>query len=59
MKKQSKFRHWCQQKWIEHLEEHDQWRMPRPNYDSTNYFNKYKFWLKREYQHETSRNIQR
>jgi hypothetical protein len=45
------FRIWCQNKWIEHLEEHDIWRLPRPPYDSTNYFNKYKWWLKREYRH--------
>ena len=57
MKKESHFRYWCQLKWNEHLEELDQWRQPRPTYDSTNYFNKYKFWLKREYKHETTRNI--
>ena len=57
MKKQSQFRYWCQNKWNEHLEEHDQWGQPRPTYDSTNYFNKYKFWLKRVYKHETTRNI--
>jgi len=45
------FRIWCQNKWLEHLEEHDNWGLPRPAYDSNSYFNKYKWWLKREYRH--------
>ena len=45
------FRIWCQNKWLEHLEEHDNWGLPRPEYDSNSYFKKYKWWLKREYRH--------
>ena len=51
-KKVSSFRSWLQLKWIEHLDEYDNWNLPKPKYSSTNYFQTYKWWLKREYRHQ-------
>jgi hypothetical protein len=45
------FRIWCQSKWYEHQEELESYRQPL-SYSSAEYFNKYKYWLKREYKHE-------
>ena len=49
--KQGAFRLWCIEKWFEHCDELRVYGEPL-NYDSTHYFNKYKFWLKREYKHQ-------
>jgi hypothetical protein len=48
------FRSWVQNKWYEHLDELDSLMLPRPNYDVKHYFQKYKWWLKREYQFQKS-----
>lgn len=45
---QGKFRKWLQDKWYEHLDELDSYGQ-KPDYDIKHYFNKYKYWLKREY----------
>ena len=47
--KRSSFRHWCQEKWYEHCEEIESWTGQRVKYLSQEYFEKYKWWLKREY----------
>lgn len=46
------FRMWLQNKWYEHLDELVAMNQPKPGYDIKYYFNKYKYWLKREYKHE-------
>lgn len=43
------FRMWCQNKWYEHCDEVEQWTGQRVKYLSQEYFNKYKWWLKREF----------
>lgn len=45
------FRHWCQDKWYEHREELEAYRQP-VNYNTQDYFNKYRWWLKREYKYQ-------
>ena len=45
------FRHWLQEMWMQHKDElalHGQ----ALNYDLADYFNRYKYWLKREYRHQ-------
>lgn len=42
------FRHWVYQKWLEHQTELESYNLP-VNYNSKEYFQKYKYWLKREY----------
>lgn len=49
-----KFRQWCHEKWQEHQEELSGYGQPLP-YTSREYFNKYRWWLKREYQSEQQR----
>ena len=44
-----KFRHWCYERWQDHCDEVVQWTGSSPRYLSAEYFNKYKWWLKREY----------
>ena len=48
----SQFRLWCQAKWYEHLDELDGYGQKPPTYSSSHYFKTYKYWLKREYQHQ-------
>jgi hypothetical protein len=45
------FRMWCQEKWFEHKDELEAYQQPLP-YTAREYFNRYKFWLKREYKHQ-------
>lgn len=45
------FRSWCQLMWVEHVEEVSAWTGGVPDYLSKEYFNKYRWWLKREYRH--------
>ena len=45
------FRHWLREKWYEHLEELDTFGQ-KCDYDVKYYFNKYKYWLKRQYRYE-------
>lgn len=51
------FRLWLQEKWYEHLDELMLMGQPVPSYDIREYFNKYKYWLKREYKYERQRNF--
>ena len=50
MKKYSDFRAWVHRLWIENCEEH--FAHAEPVLDVKEYFQRYKFWLKREYQHQ-------
>lgn len=45
------FRFWCQLKWYEHIDEMIMMDGEEPSYTSRQYFNKYRWWLKREYRH--------
>ena len=47
------FRLWLQEKWYEHCEELVGYGQAI-TYTSQEYFNKYKYWLKREYRHQQS-----
>jgi hypothetical protein len=49
--KPNSFRMWCTEKWFEHKDELEAYKQPLP-YTSQEYFQRYKFWLKREYQHQ-------
>lgn len=49
--KLSKFRHWLQNKWLEHQAELEEYSLPMA-YDSSEYFARYKYWLKREYRYQ-------
>jgi len=46
------FRQWLQQQWYAHCLEIEEWTGRTPDYDIKHYFNKYKYWLKREYRHQ-------
>lgn len=46
------FRHWVQEKWYEHVEECLAWQGLEPSATPQEYFARYKYWLKREYQHQ-------
>lgn len=43
------FRLWLQQTWYDHVSEIEQWTGHAPTYSPQDYFNKYKWWLWREY----------
>jgi hypothetical protein len=45
------FRRWLHEKWLEHLAEVESYGQS-VDYDIRVYFNKYKYWLKREYRHQ-------
>jgi hypothetical protein len=47
----SEFRHWCQEKWYEHKDELAEYGQS-VQYTSRDYFEKYKYWLKREYRYQ-------
>lgn len=50
-KQPSNFRQWLNRKWYEHLDECHNWRS-EPCASAGVYFNKYKWWLKREYRQQ-------
>lgn len=50
-RKSSDFRLWVNKMWYEHLAELESYKQPI-NYTSYDYFRRYKFWLKREYQYQ-------
>ncbi len=50
MKPYSDFRAWVHLLWVENCEEH--FALAEPVLDAKEYFQRYKFWLKREYQHQ-------
>ena len=45
------FRAWLQEMWMRHLDELDSIGQ-RCDYDIRQYFNRYKYWLRREYRHQ-------
>lgn len=45
------FRTWLQEMWMNHKDEIDSLGQ-NCDYDIKHYFNKYKYWLKREYKHQ-------
>lgn len=45
------FRSCCQEKWFEHKDELESYGQALP-YTSSEYFARYKFWLKREYRYQ-------
>jgi uncharacterized protein CbrC (UPF0167 family) len=47
-----KFRNWVQHQWHDHCNEFEAWFRRLPDYDIKDYFNRYKYWLKREYRHQ-------
>lgn len=47
------FRSWLQEKWYEHKYEIIAWEKRTVDYDLSVWFNKYKWWLRREFYHET------
>ena len=49
------FRFWCREKWFEHMAELESYNQPL-SYNSKDYFNKYKYWLKREYKYQYGKN---
>jgi len=57
MKRYSDFRSWVHQLWVENCDEH--FAHAEPRLDVTEYFQRYKFWLKREYQHQRRRQQQK
>lgn len=51
MKKLSDFRLWVQNIWYENCQEHFAWR--EPGFTLQEYFQQYKWWLRREYRYQT------
>jgi hypothetical protein len=51
----SNFRHWVQELWMQHKDEYSDLKLPIPEDDISEYFRKYKYWLKREYRHQTQK----
>jgi hypothetical protein len=43
------FRSWCYNMWMDHCDEVYTWSGERVKYFSAEYFNKYKWWLRREF----------
>lgn len=50
--KMKPFRHWCHEMWCQHVDEYIAWEGFEPTSTPQEYFNKYKFWLKREYKYQ-------
>jgi hypothetical protein len=49
MSKESSFRKWLQDMYYENCNEHEMFNLER--YTLSEYFQKYKWWLRREYRH--------
>lgn len=52
--KSTNFRHWVQQIWLENRDEHQAFNEPELSQEE--YFARYKYWLKREYQYQKRMN---
>jgi hypothetical protein len=50
------FRFWCREKWFEYLDECQTFQQ-KPMAKPEHYFQRYKWWLKREYQHQQKNNL--
>lgn len=55
MMKETSFRIWLQEIWMRHKDEYSDIGMIVPERDLGHYFQKYKYWLKREYKHYRSK----
>jgi hypothetical protein len=53
----SNFRHWVQELWMQHKDEYVDLKLPIPEDSVDEYFQKYKYWLKREYRHQTKKSL--
>jgi hypothetical protein len=51
----SNFRHWVQELWMQHKDEYVDLKLPIPEVSMDEYFQKYKYWLKREYRYQTKK----
>lgn len=49
----SKFRRWLHELWLQNCDEHDEDRQPR--YTQAEYFQQFKYWLKREFKYQQSK----
>jgi hypothetical protein len=47
----SNFKTWLRHIWLENCDEHDQFN--EPAFNMSEYFQKYKWWLRREYRHQS------
>ena len=52
-----KFARWLQEMWAEHCDEVEAWEHTAPCYTARDYFNKYKWWLRREYRHRRNHGV--
>jgi hypothetical protein len=52
------FRQWLQQRWYDHCNEFEGWHRRSPDYNLKDYFDRYKYWLKREYRYYQKSNTQ-
>jgi hypothetical protein len=50
------FRQWLHEMWLQHCEEFEGWFHRQPDYDLKDYFQRYRWWLKREYRHQQGDN---
>lgn len=46
------FRWWVNEKWYNHCDEVEFYTGSRPHYSPADYFNRYKWWLRREYRYQ-------
>lgn len=53
--KTTSFRVWLQEMWMRHKDEYSEIGQLVPEKDQSTYFQKYKYWLKREYKHQTGK----
>lgn len=51
------FRHWLHEMWTKHKDEYIEIGQLVPEQDLTQYFQNYKYWLKREYKHQRTQNV--
>ena len=57
MEKQTTFRIWLQEIWMLHKDEYSEMNQLVPEQDLAAYFQKYKYWLKREFRHQKEQNV--
>jgi len=53
IKVQSQFSHWLRNLWLDNCDEHQVYGEQK--YTMQEYWNKYKWWLRREYRHQMSK----
>jgi hypothetical protein len=50
--KTTAFRSWLQNMWYQHLDELDSYGLARPDYTSSVYFQRFRWWLRAEYRRQ-------